>query len=247
MTTLQSFHAPANVAVVGASGGIGRAFCRTLVDDPQVASVHMFSRTELELAADKAVWQPMDIEDEASIEHAARALGEQPMDLVLVLSGILHQGNDLQPERRVRELSADTLARVLSVNAIGPALVAKHFLPTMRRRSKSVFAALSARVGSIGDNRLGGWASYRASKAALNQLMRTISIEHTRQHPQSIVVSLHPGTVDTPLSEPFTSRTPADKLFSPEQSATYLLEVIDDLQPDDSGGFFAWDGARIEY
>ena len=247
MSGLQSFHAPFNVSVIGASGGIGQAFCRILADDPQVASVHMFSRSEVEPAAAKTVWQPIDIEDEASIERAARSLGDAPMDLVLVLSGILHAGDALQPERRIRELSADKLARVLSVNTIGPALAAKHFLPRMRRRDKSVFAALSARVGSISDNRLGGWASYRASKAALNQLIRTIAIEHSRQHPQSIVVSLHPGTVDTRLSAPFTSRTPADKLFSPQQSAEFLLKVIDDLQSDDSGGFFAWDGSRIEY
>jgi NAD(P)-dependent dehydrogenase (short-subunit alcohol dehydrogenase family) len=125
-------------------------------------------------------------------------------------------------------------------------MVAKHFLPLLRKGRKTVFAALSARVGSISDNRLGGWSSYRASKAALNMLLRTLAIEHARKWPDSVVVALHPGTADTALSKPFSSRVPAERLFSPSRSAGYLLGVIDDLKPSTTGGFFAWDGTPIE-
>ena len=147
----------------------------------------------------------------------------------------------------MREVQAETLAKVIAVNATGPALVARHFLPKLRRGSKTVFAALSARVGSIADNRLGGWYAYRASKAALNMLLKTLAIEHARRFPDSIIVGLHPGTVDTGLSQPFTSRTPKDRLFTADQSARYLIDVIDGVDADDSGRVFAWDGSRIEY
>jgi NAD(P)-dependent dehydrogenase (short-subunit alcohol dehydrogenase family) len=126
-------------------------------------------------------------------------------------------------------------------------MVAKHFLPRLRTGHKTVFAALSARVGSISDNRLGGWASYRASKAALNMLLKTLALEHSRRWPDSVIVGLHPGTVDTALSKPFSSRVPAERLFEPSQSARYLLGVIDDLTPTATGGFFAWDGTPIDY
>ena len=139
------------------------------------------------------------------------------------------------------------MSEVFNVNTIGPALLAKHFLPAMRKTGKTVFVALSARVGSIADNRLGGWVSYRASKAALNMVVKTIAVEQARQRPESIVVSLHPGTVDTALSKPFSAGVSENSLFTPEYSAACLLKVIDGLNVTDSGGFFAWDGAGIEY
>ena len=147
----------------------------------------------------------------------------------------------------MRELDPAAFIEVLNVNAVGPALIGKHFLPLMRPGRRSVFAALSARVGSISDNRLGGWTSYRASKAALNMLLRTFAVEHARRFPESVVVALHPGTVATRLSEPFTRRVPEPRLFSPEKSARDLLTVVDGLSPDDTGGFFAWDGSAIDY
>ena len=149
------------------------------------------------------------------------------------------------PEGEVVDPAA--MEAVFRTNAIGPANVAQAFLPRMRRYGKTVFAALSARVGSIGDNRLGGWVSYRSSKAALNMILKTLSIEHTRQFPESVIAALHPGTVDSALSAPFQRRVPDGKLFSPAQSVGYLLSVIDGLAPEDSGGFFAWDGASIDY
>ena len=146
----------------------------------------------------------------------------------------------------LRDIDAEKLSRVLAINAVGPALVAKHFLPRLRKETKTVFAALSARVGSIGDNRLGGWYSYRASKAALNMLLKTLSIEQARLLPQSIVVGLHPGTVDTGLSRPYSKGTSPQKIFSPETAAGHLVAVLDKVCQPDSGGVFAWDSKRIE-
>jgi NAD(P)-dependent dehydrogenase (short-subunit alcohol dehydrogenase family) len=247
VSKLGSFGDEINVAVIGASGGIGGAFCEALAANAAVKQLFAFSRREATFPDGTTAWHAIDISDENSIKTAAASLRDAELDLVLVLSGILHRDGALRPERRLAELEPEALAAAFAINATGPALVAKHFLPKLRRRKKTVFAALSARVGSISDNRLGGWASYRASKAALNQLVKTIAIEHGRQHPHSIVVTLHPGTVDTALSKPFTRSTPDDKLFSPQQSAAYLLRVIDELEPADNGGLFAWDGSRIEF
>jgi NAD(P)-dependent dehydrogenase (short-subunit alcohol dehydrogenase family) len=139
------------------------------------------------------------------------------------------------------------MMEVFRVNTIGPTLVAKHFLPRLRRDGKTVFAALSARVGSIGDNRLGGWVSYRSSKSALNMVLKTLSIEHARRFPEAVMVALHPGTVDTALSAPYQRRVPEHKLFTPARSVGHMLSVIDGLTAADTGGFFAWDGAPIDY
>jgi NAD(P)-dependent dehydrogenase (short-subunit alcohol dehydrogenase family) len=135
--------------------------------------------------------------------------------------------------------------RLFAVNAIGPALVAKHFVPLLPNEDRCVFAALSARVGSITDNRLGGWYGYRASKAALNMLIKTLAIELARTRPEAICVALHPGTVDTGLSKPFQKGVASDRLFSTDSTAAQLLEVIERLEPDQSGRCFAWDGAEI--
>lgn len=244
---VSSLAADANVAVVGASGGIGSAFVEKLLADSRVATVHAFSRAPMSIDSAKCNWHQIDIEIEDSIEAAAATLEDVPLDLVIVTAGILHEGEQLRPETSFRKLNAGNMRKVFAINTIGPALVAKYFLPHLRARHKAVFAALSARVGSISDNRLGGWSSYRASKAALNMYLKTIALEQTRRRPQSIVVSLHPGTVATELSAPFTRRASDKKIFTPEQSAEYLLKVIDRLSPDDSGGFFAWDGQPIEF
>ena len=244
MSQLQSFHS-ANVAVIGATGGIGAAFCRVLADDASVATLHALSRQATNNLPGAHV--PIDITDEESVERAARVCTQHaPLDLVIVASGILHRGG-LQPEKSIKEINAENMVEVFRINTVGPTLVAKHFLPQMSQGRKSIFAALSARVGSIGDNRLGGWTSYRASKAALNMALKTMSIEHARRWPESVVVALHPGTVDTTLSQPFSKRVPEGKLFTPELSAERLLAVIDGVDASDSGGFFAWDGQPIVY
>lgn len=189
-----------------------------------------------------------DLTDEASIANAARLAGHDGrLDLVFVATGVLHRSDGLNPEKSWRELDAATMADVFAINTIGPALIAKHLMPLLHRDRRAVFAVLSARVGSIADNGLGGWHSYRASKAALNMLMKNFALELSRRNPLAIAVSLHPGTVATPLSEPFQRGVDAARLFTPERSAAALLEVVERLSPADSGGLFAWDAARIPF
>jgi NAD(P)-dependent dehydrogenase (short-subunit alcohol dehydrogenase family) len=149
------------------------------------------------------------------------------------------------PERALRDLDADRLAHLFAINTIGPALALKHFAPLLAKDVPATIACISARVGSIADNRLGGWYGYRASKAALNQIVRTAAIELARTRPQAMCVALHPGTVDTGLSKPFKRGVPAEKLFTPAYSADRLLAVLDGLAPAQSGRIFAWDGAEI--
>jgi NAD(P)-dependent dehydrogenase (short-subunit alcohol dehydrogenase family) len=231
--------------VIGATGGIGSALLEELARDPRYGRVLGLSRTPAPPRGGRVVPGYIDVTDEASIQAAAaqaKALGT--VRLVIVASGMLHD-NAARPERTWAELRPDVLTKLFAVNAIGPALVARHFLPLLPRNGRSVFASISARVGSIEDNRLGGWHSYRASKAALNMLLKTLSIELKRRTPSAICVGLHPGTVDTALSRPFQGSVAPGKLFNPAQSAGHLLRVIDGLTPADSGGVFAWDGSRI--
>ncbi len=247
MSVLNSFAARLNTVVVGASGGIGSEFVRQLAADARVERVHALSRAHSESRDDKVLPGTIDFNDEDSIRLAAEnAASREDIDIVVVATGILHRGKTIQPEKSLGDIDPEAMLGVFRTNTIGPTLVAKHFLPRCRRGSKTVFAALSARVGSIGDNRLGGWVSYRASKSALNMVLKTLSIEHARRFPDAVVAGLHPGTVDTRLSAPFQRRVPEGKLFSPPQSVGYMLSVIDRLTPSDSGGVFAWDGTRIE-
>ncbi len=189
-------------------------------------------------------WSRPDVDptDEASI---ARALaGVDVVDLAIVTTGMLHDVRQ-RPERALKELDPAALARSFAINSIAPAMVAKHLIPLMPRDRRAVFAVLGARVGSIGDNRTGGWHGYRASKAALVMLMKTIAIETARTRPHAIIVTLHPGTVDTGMSKPFQGNVDPGKLFTADAAAGHLLSVIARLSPADSGGHFAWDGTRI--
>ena len=232
-----------HAAVIGASGGIGAALAGALESSPAVATLTRLSRS----GSDASI--RLDLEDEGSIEAAAGAVSERvgSLHLVIVASGVLHDGDALRPEKTWRHISPGAMEKAFRVNATGPALVAKHFLPLLAGEGKSVFAAISARVGSIEDNRLGGWYAYRASKAALNMLIRSLAIELARRNPAAICVGLHPGTVDTRLSAPFQRNVPDDQIVPPEQSARNLLEVIDGLGSEDSGNLFAWDGERIPF
>lgn len=218
----------AKFLVVGA-GGIGKALATRLAT---TGSVTIWSR-----ATD------VDATIERDILAALPAL---PGDLsgVFVTTGMLHDDRQ-RPERSMRELDPEQLARSFLINTIAPALVAKHVLPRLPRDRRAVFAVLGARVGSIGDNRTGGWHGYRASKAALVMLVKTLSIELKRTHPQAICVALHPGTVDTAMSKPFQGNVAPEKLFTPDFSAERLIAVAAALTPSDSGGHFAWDGVRI--
>ena len=230
-------------AIVGASGGIGRALCLALAE--RGTRVWALSRS---MTSDwPAGVDPLrfDIGDEASIASAADTMRASRPQLVLVCTGALTLADGTGPERSYRQLDGTAMAEAFRVNTIGPALVAKHMLPLLPRDGRAVFGALSARVGSISDNRLGGWHSYRASKAALNMLVRNFAIELGRTHRQASVVALHPGTVDTGLSEPFQASLPSGQLTTPAQAAHHLLDVIDGLTPADSGRAFDWKGEEI--
>lgn len=238
--------------VVGGSGGVGGALARALVENPAYDQIVVLSRQRPAYCSapesqGRLVWIAADILDEDSLAEAARRIGLLGAPaLILIATGILHDER-LTPEKTMRTLNAEALSRIFLVNAVGPALAAKHLLPLTPRDQPSVLAALSARVGSIGDNQLGGWYGYRASKAALNMLIHTLAIEHRRTRPLGICVALHPGTVDTALSAPFQGPGMAQRLFTPEHSAAALLAVVDGLGPDANGGFYAWDGAPIPW
>lgn len=234
--------------VIGARGGLGAALCTRLRRQPHVHRVLAAGRQSTS-AHSSELDLDIDITDEPRIAAAATDIGRLidqglPLRLVIDATGFLH-GSGFEPEKSWRQLDAAHMARAFAINTIGPALLMKHFLPLLPRSGKSVFATLSAKVGSIGDNRLGGWYSYRASKAALNQLVRTAAVELARQKPQAICVALHPGTVDTPLSSRF-AKSGLD-VQSPDEAATRLLAVIDGLSAQDSGGFFNHHGEPLPW
>lgn len=242
-TASGSPRAPAAI-VFGASGAIGGAVTRALLARRQAGDVHAGSRSADSALPREAVPFRFDLTLEASIAAAARTFPAP--ELVFVATGFLHEeASGIMPEKTFRAVDAEAMARLYAVNAIGPALIAKHLLPLLPRDRRAVFAVLSARVGSITDNCLGGWHAYRASKAALNMIVRNLAIELARSHPLAVIAALHPGTVDSRLSEPFQRGLLPGKLFSPTYAAQKLLQVVDGLRPQDSGGLFAWDGTRI--
>jgi NAD(P)-dependent dehydrogenase (short-subunit alcohol dehydrogenase family) len=216
--------------VIGASGGIGAAIADAL--ERKTAVTRLSRRVG-----------GLDITEEESVAAAAARLKDRRFDLIFVASGVL-ESEGVRPERSFAELDPDAMARVLAANAIGPALVAKHFSPLLPAKERAVFAVLSARVGSIGDNRLGGWMSYRASKAALNQIVRCLAIELKRTRPEAIALALHPGTIDTALTKKFAG---GRFTASPAECAENLLRISAAATPDMSGGFYAYDGAAIEW
>lgn len=229
-------------AIFGASGGIGKALAAALAE----RGVEVWAGSRAGETADPAMHGfRFDLTDEASIAAVAEAMARTPPDLVVVASGVLTLAGGEGPERSYRRIDGTAMEEVFRLNTIGPALIAKHMLPLLPREGRSVFAALSARVGSIGDNRLGGWHSYRASKAALNMLLSNFAIELARTHKQAVVAGLHPGTVDTALSEPFQGNLPAGQLTAPADAARNLLTVIEALRPADSGKIFDWKGEEV--
>lgn len=216
--------------IIGASGGIGSAVCAAL--DARGVEVTPLSRSG----------DGLDVTDERSVAAHLGGL-DAPFDLIFVASGAL-EVNGATPEKTVKELTAQAMADQFAVNCIGPALVLKHSLRLLPRRAPCTFATLSARVGSIGDNRLGGWYSYRTAKAALNQMLHSGAIELARSHPQSICVGLHPGTVATEFTAKYAGRHPT---VPPGEAAQNLLGVLDGLTPEDSGRVFDWQGKAIPW
>ena len=237
MSSLQSFPPGGLAIVIGATGGIGRA----LADAIEASGA--FGRT---LRLSRRSDPPLDLLDEASIEAAAgHAKGlELPVRLAINATGFLH-GDGVEPEKALSRITPRGLQRNFALNAIGPALVLKHFVPLLPHEGRAVFAALTAKVGSIADNDLGGWYSYRASKAAHNQLVRTAAIETRRRRAEALVVALHPGTVRSGLSEPFAKS--GLKVQEPEDAVSALLRTIDGLGADDTGTFHAYSGERLPW
>jgi len=234
--SLESFRRRSVAVVFGAGGGIGGALVELLRSADHFEQVIGFSRRSS---------PAIDLLDEASLENAtAFAATRGELRLLMDATGFLHDERQ-GPEKSWRQLDAAKLARAFALNAIGPALIMKHVLPLLPRTSKAVFATLSARVGSIGDNRLGGWYAYRASKAALNQLVRTAAVELARRAPEALCIALHPGTVATQLSAPFAAT--GLEVHTPLEAARHLLGVADGLTAEASGGFFDWRGQPVPW
>ena len=216
--------------IIGASGGIGAALA-------QAVSVQGDDMVALSRSHDG-----LDLTDEASVKAQLGAL-EGTFDTIIVATGAL-EIDGAQPEKSIRLISQKAMMDQFALNAVGPALVLAHAADLLPKDKCCVFAVLSARVGSIGDNRLGGWIGYRSAKAAVNQIVHTASIELSRSHPESICVALHPGTVATPFTEKYLGRHPA---AAPDEAAKNLLQVIDGLSPQDTGGFFDWAGKSVPW
>ena len=231
---MQSLPEGYRALVVGASGAIGAAFAEQLGRDPRCATVRGLHRGSL---------PPIDYADAPGIARAAQALAaDGPWHLVVVATGVLHTAA-FSPERRLADVSGEALEAIFRINTFGPAEVTRCFVPLLARE-RSLFAVLSAKVGSTQDNRLGGWYGYRASKAALNMLIKTASIETKRTNPSAVLIALHPGTVKSALSRPFRGDAIGQE---PAAAVAQMLQALDALEPSDSGAFVAYDGERLPW
>lgn len=247
---------PTHALVTGAAGGIGLALVARLLQRPGIDCVFASTRCKenAETLSELGDYDPrlriieMDLTDAEQLDAGAAAMRQAGrLDLVINTAGLLHEGGELRPERRLKEVQPRNLARAFESNAVAALLLAQAVEPMLKKSRRPVFASLSARVGSIEDNRLGGWYAYRASKAALNMLIKTLSIEWSRCSPPITSVALHPGTVRTGLSAPFIARRTDRRVFTPTESADHLLEVIDSLNPTHSGRFLSFDGRPIPW
>ena len=243
--------------VTGASRGIGLEFVRQLLESgrcERVFAVYRQTHTAQGLMAlqrtwgDRLVLLPGDMTQEADVKTIAAQIQTYTPLLHWVINtiGVLQEAG-MSPEKSLRQIEVSGLLRAFEVNSIPTVLLAKHLLPLLRHPSRSVLAVLSAKVGSIGDNHLGGWYGYRASKAALNMFVKTIALEYQRRSPQTLVLALHPGTTDTQLSQPFQRNVPPEKLFTVTRTVEQLLTVIDSKTCEESGSFFAWDGSILPW
>jgi NAD(P)-dependent dehydrogenase (short-subunit alcohol dehydrogenase family) len=238
--------------IVGAGQGIGLEFVRQFLQTDRAAHLYATYRDPqsplLEIRDPRLRCLPLDITDETQIAEAIQIIKAERSRLHAVINcvGLLHDGA-MQPEKSLRHLKTEQLIRYFQVNSIGAVLLAKHVQSLLKHDQRSILATISAKVGSIGDNQLGGWYGYRASKSALNMFMRTVAVEYRRTCPRAIVVVLHPGTTDTRLSQPFQRSVPPEKLFTVDRTVRQLLAVLDKLQESDSGEFFSWDGDRLPW
>ena len=243
--------------VVGGNRGIGLALVETQLGRPDVSTVIATHRPTADLASllnlklqygEKLVLQDLEVTSDSSLKAFGGFLAQQPLgvDLAIHAAGLLHDDN-IVPEKSLAHCNASHLMRLFEVNSIGPLMVAGALLPTQKRNHRFTFAALSAMVGSIGDNRLGGWYGYRASKTALNQFIRTMANECRLKHPRAAIVAIHPGTTDTDLSRPFQKNVDPDKLYSPRTTANRLLGVLEGVDESHSGQFLNWNGSTIPW
>ena len=236
-----------NIIIIGSSGAIGSSFLNHYAKEDKNNVIYALSRGETASPSSNIHNVSIDIESDSSISNASSICSEAgPFDIIIVTTGMLSDEN-ISPEKSLRHLNKESLSKIFSVNTLGPALIAKYFIPLLKKDAPSFLGFLSARVGSISDNRIGGWYSYRASKAALNMIIKSLSIEVSRNNPQSIIAGLHPGTVDSKLSKPFQGNVSEGKLFTPDYSVSKMAEVISNLKPENSGSCFAWDGEEIEF
>ena len=233
-----------SIAIIGSSGAIGRAFLDAYIADKEISNIYSISRTEVELNDERIIHINIDVTDEVSVKAAASKIGENRLDKLIVATGILHT-ELFGPEKSIKDIKIENFVKIFSVNAFGPALIGKYFLPLMKKDKKSIAAFLSARVGSISENKLGGWYAYRASKSALNQIIKNFSIESKRTNPAGIIIGLQPGTVKSKLSEPFQKNVKKGKLLLPKDSVKSLIKVIESVMQNDSGKIFDWKGEEI--
>ena len=233
-----------NVAIIGTTGSIGKAFLKYYLSDDNTNKVYSISRSKNCIEDKKIVELNLNFTNENDFDTLSSSIPKDSLDRVINASGVLHDG-DLQPEKAISSLDLDNFQKVFNVNTFAPALLLKVFFPLIKRNSDALIGVLSARVGSISDNRIGGWYAYRASKAALNMIIKTAAIELERRDKTAKIIGLHPGTVDTNLSKPFQGGTPEEKIFTPEQSIDYLTKVIDSSTPKDTCKVFDWQGKEI--
>lgn len=243
-----------NALIIGGGRGIGLALTTFLLSEDQTSSVIVTTRSESSrqsaesIGSEKLHTARLDVTDDDSIAAFAARIGQDlPVpDLVIHAAGILHE-DGIQPEKSLRQCERQALQRLFDVNSIGPLMVARAVIPKMSRKHAGHYAFLSAMVGSVTDNRLGGWYAYRASKTALNQFVRTMAIECRRTHSGLCLTAIHPGTTDTGLSRPFQSNVKPGKLYTPGQSAERIIDVVRSGSPEDSGRFVNWDGNPIPW
>ena len=249
---LLGFDEPVSALVIGGREGIGGAIADALLSDSSTVSVTVTSRDAKWVGTpcpdNRLHRRLLDVTKTDQMVRLAEELSHRQSGLNVILNctGLLHT-EEFGPERSWRHLDMQTMQQVFAVNTFGVALIVRYLLPLLPRDRRAIFASISARVGSIGDNRLGGWYSYRASKAAQNMMIRTGAIEAKRARPNLVCVALHPGTVRTALSDPFTKRKAEDELFTPSESGQHLIDVLSGLSSKDSGYHFAWDGERIPW
>ena len=231
------------LALVVGAGGIGRQIAEDLASKENNLEVILCGRKNVF----KNFWE-LDIENENSLKDFKDKLSKSKLNLRLVLNatGRLHS-EKLNPEKRLQHINKENLIESFSINAFAPILLAKTIEEFINKELEFNFASISARVGSITDNKTGGWYAYRAAKSAQNQLFKSLSIEWARKYPKAIITLLHPGTVNTNLSKPFHKFVPKDKLFSPQKTSSYLIDILRNQRPTDSGKFIAWDGKEIPW